>query len=70
VSLFVYDVRGRKVATVSNGQFSPGSHLAHWNGRADTGEDLKAGVYFARFFAHSIVSDRRLESVKKLILKR
>ena len=58
------------MATVSAGQLDPGTHFAHWNGRADSGEELKAGVYFVRFVAQSMVSERRLETVKKLLLKR
>jgi hypothetical protein len=70
VSVLVYDVRGRKVATMSSGQFEPGSHVAQWDGRGDSGESLKAGIYFVRYVAQSTVSARHLESVKKLVLER
>ena len=70
VSIVVYDVRGRRVATMSSGRFEAGSHAAQWAGRADTGERLNAGIYFARLVARSVVSERHLESMKKLLLER
>jgi predicted metal-dependent phosphoesterase TrpH len=48
VSLGVYDVHGRKVRTIVDGQLAPGSFEAHWDGRSDRGETAAAGVYFVR----------------------
>jgi len=70
VTIHVYDVRGRKVATVTDHELDPGSHGAAWDGRGAGGERLHSGVYFARFTARSLVSERRLESVRKLHLGR
>jgi hypothetical protein len=70
VTIHVYDVRGRRVAIVTEGQRDPGSHSATWDGRGDNGERLQSGIYFARFTARSLVSDRRLDSVRKLHLSR
>ena len=70
VTLAVFDVRGRRVATIAMGQYAPGSHRSAWNGRSDDGAQLTGGVYFVRFLARSVVSDRHLETVRKVVLKR
>jgi hypothetical protein len=46
-SLIVYDVTGRKVATVLVGRLDAGVHQFTWNA-----EGLPSGVYFARFSAN------------------
>jgi uncharacterized repeat protein (TIGR01451 family) len=49
VSIDVYDVAGRHVATVVDGEKGPGSHEAVWNGKNSHGTPVPAGVYFYRF---------------------
>jgi hypothetical protein len=48
VELSVYDVLGRKVITLINGPMAAGNHVAVWNGRSDTGEEVSTGVFFYR----------------------
>jgi hypothetical protein len=48
VSLGVYDLLGRKVATIVNGNMSAGSYSRSWNGRDDSGNSVNSGVYFYR----------------------
>jgi len=48
VRLSVFDVRGRRVATLVDGVLSPGSHTVHWDGRGAGGRSLASGVYFVR----------------------
>ena len=43
VSLVIYDVTGREVASLVNGHLSPGEHQAVWNA-----EGFSSGIYFAR----------------------
>ena len=45
--LSVFDVAGRRLATLAHGDHAAGSHRARWDGRADDGEPVAAGVYFA-----------------------
>jgi hypothetical protein len=49
VRLTVYDVAGRRVATLADGQRAAGSYRASWDGRSSTGRDFRSGVYFIRF---------------------
>jgi uncharacterized membrane protein len=46
--LAVFDLSGRRVATLVQGEQSPGRHSATWDGREAGGERVAAGVYFAR----------------------
>jgi hypothetical protein len=64
VSLAVYDVTGRRVATLVNGPVDAGEHRVVWNGRSDGGEKVASGVYFYKLAA----GDKDL-SRKMILLK-
>ncbi|MCP4546298.1 MAG: hypothetical protein GY835_07520 [bacterium] len=46
--LGIFDLRGRKLATLINGELTAGHHYHDWNGRDDRDQPLASGVYFAR----------------------
>ncbi len=46
--LCVYDLLGRKVATLFSGLAPAGRTDVEWNGRSSSGDDLVSGVYFYR----------------------
>ena len=48
VRLAIYDVAGRRVATLVDGVLSAGGHAFAWDGRDDEGRPQPAGVYFYR----------------------
>jgi 3',5'-cyclic AMP phosphodiesterase CpdA len=49
VQAAVYDLAGRKVARLSDGElFNPGRHLLQWNGRDANNAPVAAGAYFYR----------------------
>ena len=48
VALFVYDVRGRKVATLQDGWLAEGQHRRVWDGVNREGGRVALGMYFAR----------------------
>ncbi|OGF24191.1 MAG: hypothetical protein A2V63_09035 [Candidatus Eisenbacteria bacterium RBG_19FT_COMBO_70_11] len=60
VSLAVYDVLGRRVASVVDAERGPGWHNATWNGRNERGGRVGAGVYFVRFSAAGRTFNHRL----------
>ena len=59
VTLKIYDVVGREIATLISGQLAPGSHATVWNA------DLQAsGVYYYRLQTGSTVQTRKLLLMK------
>ena len=59
VSLVVYDVLGRRVATLVDGSLSAGPHLAVWDGRA-----CASGVYFYRLLATGFARTNKMLLLK------
>jgi flagellar hook assembly protein FlgD len=49
--LSVYDVAGRRVATLVDGPVGAGASTVTWRGVADDGRPVASGVYFARLEA-------------------
>jgi len=68
VTLAVYDICGRRVASLSNGALEPGSHAVTWSRGTEHGDVAGAGVYFVRMTASSLTRERRFSSVGKMIL--
>jgi flagellar hook capping protein FlgD len=48
VRLEVFDLHGRRVATVADRAYDPGRYGIDWNGRGANGAALGAGLYFVR----------------------
>jgi hypothetical protein len=45
VAISVFDVEGRRVATLTNQTFDPGIHSVKWTGRDDSGRIVPSGTY-------------------------
>jgi len=48
VKLDVFDVQGRLIATLADGQQKKGSHAVEWRGFDDSGVAVSSGIYFYR----------------------
>ena len=48
VALEVFDLSGRRVATLARGWFQAGVHARRWDSRRDDGRPAEAGLYFIR----------------------
>jgi len=48
VTLAIYDVAGRKVRSLADGEFGPGEQEFAWDCKADDGTPVRPGVYFYR----------------------
>jgi hypothetical protein len=59
VRLGVYDVSGRLVRSLVDGERRAGVQSAVWNGASDAGTRLSAGVYFVRLVAPGIQLTRK-----------
>jgi len=64
VQLNIFDVTGRKVHTLVNGQVQAGSYKIKWNGLNDSGIQVPSGVYLY------ILQTNEFSASKKLILLR
>ena len=61
----IFDVNGRRVATLFRGTLAVGNREFRWNGRRDDGSRAAIGVYFSRVaFSHRVVT-RRLVMLPK-----
>ena len=65
VTLRVYDVAGRVVATLVDQDQAPGSYRTRWNGVGDNGAPVVSGVYFYRL----TVGSSRAFTRKLVLLK-
>jgi hypothetical protein len=63
-SIVMYDVQGRKVATVLRETMAAGVYRVRWNGKSDEGRELSSGVYFARLEAAGGRDTARLMMLK------
>jgi hypothetical protein len=59
VSLVIYDILGRQVETIVNGNFEPGSYTYSWDA-----SKYGSGVYFCK-----MVSDKNTDVKKMLLVK-
>ncbi len=59
VRLELIDARGRRVATLIDGERTAGAHDVRWNGLDRHGAPVPPGVYFARLEAGGAVATRR-----------
>ena len=65
VSVELYDVSGRRVASVYDGDMSGGEQEVVWDGRGSSGENCAAGIYFVRVtFAGRESADRKIVKLK------
>jgi len=64
VSLVIFDILGRKVATVCQGVLSAGSHQYRWTGVDDNGIHVSSGVYFYRLSSDQGSITRKMAYIK------
>jgi len=64
VEITVLDVAGRRVRGLVDGPRPAGSHEARWDGRADDGRPVAAGMYFAKVEARGESAVKRIAVVR------
>ncbi|MDG5814141.1 autotransporter-associated beta strand repeat-containing protein [Chitinispirillales bacterium ANBcel5] len=62
VTLDIFDLRGRRVASILNAQkvYKPGVHRVQWNGRDNRGRPVAPGQYLYRFVTDGYVKTRKM----------
>ena len=46
IKLTIFNIKGQKIKTLKNEQYSKGNHSVVWNGEDDSGKSVGSGVYF------------------------
>ena len=60
VHLEIFDVMGRRVATLLDKRLEAGQHGATWQGKSDTGIPVSSGMYFYRLSAPGFSEARKM----------
>ena len=60
VTLRVYDVAGRLVATLADKAYAPGIHAVTWNGTNNSGQGVSSGIYFYKITAGRDVATKKM----------
>ena len=66
LELSIFDLNGRKIKNITNGQYTPGYYLFEWEGMNESGQKVPAGIYIYRM---SFEDSPDGIQQKKLILK-
>ncbi|MCK5595828.1 MAG: T9SS type A sorting domain-containing protein, partial [Candidatus Eisenbacteria sp.] len=64
VRLAVYNVAGRLVRTLVDGEVDPGYHSVVWDGRDNSGVEVGSGVYFCRMEAEGFDDTTKMVLLK------
>jgi len=64
IELQIYDLVGRKIATLISEELAPGKYTVQWDGKNSAGQNVSSGVYLYR------LKTPRGEKVRKMILMR
>ncbi len=64
IQIAIYDITGKLITILFNGEQSPGWHSILWNGTNQHGEQVPAGLYFSR-----IKSGNDVKTAKLMLLK-
>jgi hypothetical protein len=64
VRLEVFDLLGRRVASLVDGPQPAGHHTVSWNGRNSFGRSVASGMYFYRLIADELVSTKKMVLLK------
>jgi flagellar hook assembly protein FlgD len=60
----VYNIKGQKVRTLVNSNFSSGQHQTTWNGRTDNGTPVSSGMYFFRMKSGTYSATKKVVLIK------
>jgi len=66
VEINVYDVRGRLIRTLLDGdrKFESGIHSVIWDGRDNNGNQVSSGIYLYRMISGEFTETRRMVLMK------
>jgi len=65
IKLMIYNIKGQKIKTLAENEFSQGSHSIIWNGDDNSGESVSSGLYLYKL----IINNKIINMKKCLMLK-
>ncbi|NHZ84786.1 MAG: T9SS type A sorting domain-containing protein [Planctomycetia bacterium] len=68
VSIKIYDILGREVATLVHNTMSAGFHELRWDGKDIQGIPVSTGMYIYKFTANSKVSKKQFVKNQKMVM--
>lgn len=60
IRLEIFDVTGRKVASLLNEELAPGEYEVNWDGKDDSGQNAPSGIYFYRLQVNGETQARKM----------
>ncbi|MBC8415928.1 MAG: T9SS type A sorting domain-containing protein, partial [Candidatus Cloacimonetes bacterium] len=63
VELSIFNIKGQKIKTLAQNDFTKGSHSIIWNGDDESGNPVSSGVYLYKLSVNG-----KTEAVKKCLL--
>ena len=64
VTLVIYDIMGREIARIFDGNLNGGHYKYNWNGKHRSGSEPAAGVYFYRLTTNDFQQTRKMLIIK------
>ncbi len=63
IDLSIFNIKGQKIKTLANNDFTKGNHSIVWNGDNDSGNSVSSGIYF-----YNLNINGKTEALKKCLL--
>jgi len=64
VQISIYDIKGRKVNTLTENVLSAGNHRFNWNTENKEGKKVASGIYFIRVLTQNKAVCRKIMVIK------
>jgi hypothetical protein len=62
--LIIYDILGREIACLIDGELGSGRHSIIWNGMAKYGAEAVSGLYFAKITVNGVSETQKIELIR------
>jgi len=64
ISIKVYDLMGKEVATLVSGVYSPGTYIVEWNALNNSGYEVASGMYIYKYVTNEFVETKKMLYLK------
>lgn len=69
ITIRIFDILGQEVTVLFAGNQDSGTHVIYWNGKNSNNNNAGSGTYFAKVEYENQKLERRIETLKLLLLK-